>query len=428
MIRSLLRRLNFALCVVIVAECVALGLVPLQVPDVAARLMRLTTIERQPPPPARTAPDDSALPRPLTLVDTFDRPSALWDQSNVSIQDSHLAIQLRLPQSDAYALWLGDAANTSQVMDFSLTTLVTQVSGATDASYGIRFRQETPDSYLYVALTARGYWQVLRSIAGVRTEMVPWTYSHTIEQGIGYTNELSVTAAGPVITIRINGVQVGTVIDQAPIPGQLTLSAATTTSGDVRVDFDTVRGSVGGIAFSDDFDSASATRFSNGGAYTQDGQYIIRANAGVSVWQNPQPQKRTYVTDFSLSLNATLLRGNPTSVGYGIVYGDTGDFSHSILLFGGNGTVQLLQSNTGKPTQRLLEPLELPMIDTRDGATNHIEVRKVGGTLTLSVNDVVVGSIDNLPIKTGSVGMILVCGSDQAEVAYDDFVLTELVP
>ena len=53
MIRSLLRRLNFALCVVIVAECVALGLVPLQVPDVAARLMRLTTIERQPPPPAR---------------------------------------------------------------------------------------------------------------------------------------------------------------------------------------------------------------------------------------------------------------------------------------------------------------------------------------------------------------------------------------
>ena len=62
------------------------------------------------------------------------------------------------------------------------------------------------------------------------------------------------------------------------------------------------------------------------------------------------------------------------------------------------------------------------------GSVGRVEVRKVGGTLTLSVNDVVVGSIDNLPIKTGSVGMILVCGSDQAEVAYDDFVLTELVP
>jgi hypothetical protein len=68
------------------------------------------------------------------------------------------------------------------------------------------------------------------------------------------------------------------------------------------------------------------------------------------------------------------------------------------------------------------------MIDTRDGATNSIEVRKVGGTLTLAVNDVIVGSIDNLPVQTGSVGMILVCGSEQAEVAYDDFVLTELVP
>ena len=428
MTRSLLRRFNFALCVVIVAECIALGLVPLQVPDLAARLLRLTTFDRQPPPPARIAPNDTALPRPLTLKDSFDVPSALWDQSNISIQDSHLAIQLRLPQSDAYALWLGDAANTSQVMDFTLTTLATQVSGATDASYGIRFRQETPDSYLYVALSARGYWQVLRSIAGVRTEIVPWTYSHTIEQGIGYTNELSVTAAGPVITIHINGVQVGTVTDQAPIPGQLTLSAATTASGDVRVDFDTVRGSVGGIAFSDEFDSASATRFSTGGSFTHDGQYIMRANAGVSVWQNPLPQKRTSVTDFALRLNATLVRGNPNSVGYGIVYGDTGDFSHSILLFGGNGTVQLLQSNNGKPTQRLLEPLELSMLDTRDGATNTFEVRKVGGTLTLSVNDVIVGSIDDLPVRTGSVGMILVCGSEQAEVAYDDFVLTELVP
>lgn len=428
MIRSLLRRLNIVLCVVIVAECIALGLVPLQVPDVAARLLRLTTIERQPPPPARTAPDDSTLPRPLTLVDTFDRPSALWDQSNVSIQDSHLAIQLRLPQSDAYALWLGDAANTSKVIDFTLTTLVTQVSGTTDASYGIRFRQETPDSYIFVALNARGYWQVIRSLAGVRTEMVPWTYSHTIEQGIGYTNELTVTAAGPVITVQVNDVIVGTVTDQAPIPGQLTLSAATTTGGDVRVDFDTVRGSVGGIALSDDFDNAATTRFSTGGSYTQDGAYIIRANAGVSVWQQPQPQKRTYVTDFALSLNATLLRGNPDNVGYGIVYGDTGDFDHTILLFGGNGTVQLLQTNNAKPTQRLLEPLALPMLDTRDGATNSIEVRKVGGTLTLAVNDVIVGSIDNLPVQTGSVGMILVCGSEQAEVAYDDFVLTELVP
>jgi hypothetical protein len=68
------------------------------------------------------------------------------------------------------------------------------------------------------------------------------------------------------------------------------------------------------------------------------------------------------------------------------------------------------------------------MLDTRDGATNVIEVRKVGGTLTLAVNDIIVGSIDNLPVQTGSVGMILVCGSEQAEVAYDDFVLTELVP
>ncbi len=428
MIRSLLRRLNIALCVVLVCECVTLGLVPLQVPDLTARLLRLTTTERLPVPPFRLNVPQTPYPRPLLLRDTFDVPSALWDQTNITIQDSHLAMHLRLPNADAYALWLGDATNGSQVTDFTINTTVTQVSGADDASYGIRFRQDSPDSYIMIALNARGYWHAIRSTAGVRAELVPWTYSHTIEQGIGFSNDLSVTATGPRITVRINGVDVGTVTDQAPVAGQLTLAAATADTGDVRVDFDAVHGSVGKIAYSDDFDTPTTTRFSTGGSFTTDGQYRMRANAGVSVWQNPLPQKLTQVTDFELSLDTQIISGDAAKIGYGIVYGDTGDFGHSILLFSGNGTVQLLQTNSAKPTNRLLEPLLLPMLETGPDATNHIDVRKVGTTLTLFVNDEQVGSIDNLPTRSGSVGMILVCGNAQAEVAFDNFVLTELQP
>ena len=425
MIRTATRRFNIALCIVIVCECIALALVPFAVPDLAARLLRLSITNRLPTPVFSPRDTDTSIVRPLQLRDAFDVPSPLWDQSNVTVQDGHLAIDLRLPNADAYSLWLGDATVGSRVMDFRLSTTMTQISGPDDASYGIRFRQDAPDSYLMVALSPRGYWHVVRSTFGVRAELVPWTYSHTIEQGIGFSNELTVDARGSRIHIAINGVVVGTIVDQAAVSGQLTLAATTADAGDVRVDFDAVSGSAEGVAIAEDFTDSTATQFSTGGSYVNDGAYHLRANAGVSVWQNPLPLSETQVTDFELSLDTRIISGDRASIGYGIVYGDRGDFGHAILLFGGNGTVQLLQTNPSKPTDRLLEPMDLPMLDSSKGAVNHITVRKVGSTLTLFINDQEVGSIDNLPSQTGSVGMILVCGSAPGEVAFDNFVLTE---
>lgn len=425
MIRTATRRINIALCIVIVCECIALALVPFAVPDIAARLMRLTVTNRLPTPAFSARATQPPYARPLTLRDTFDTPSALWDQSNVTVQDGHLAIDLRLPHADAYSLWLGDPTIGSRVMDFRLSATMTQISGPDDASYGIRFRQDAPDSYLMVALNPRGYWSVVRSNFGARTELVPWTYSHTIEQGIGSSNELTVDARGPRISIAINGVVVDTIVDQAAVSGQLTLAAATADNGSMRVDFDAVSGSAEGVAISEDFTDNTTTQFSMGGSYANDGAYHLRANAGVSVWQNPLPQSQTQVTDFDLSVDTRIISGDRDSIGYGIVYGDTGDFGHSILLFGGNGTVQLLQSNPAKATERLLEPMKLPMLDTSKDAVNRITIRKIGSTLTLFVNDQEVGSIDNLPSQSGSVGMILVCGTAPGEVAFDNFVLTE---
>lgn len=425
MIRTAARRLNIALCVVILCECIALAVVPFIVPDITARLYRLIIPDRLPAP--AFVPQDTRAPfaRPLVISDSFDTPSPLWDQSNIAVQDGHLAMSLWSPNADVYALWLGDETVGSRVANFRLTTTITQISGADDASYGIRFRQDAPDSYLMVALNPRGYWHVVRSTYGTRAELIPWTYSHTIEQGIGYANDLTVEATGAAITISINGVIVGSVLDQAPVSGQLTLAAATGDSDSLRVDFDTVYGTAEGIEITEFFGNPATAQFSTGGSYTDNGVYTLRAKAGVSIWQTPLPPTQTQVTDFDLSLDAQIRSGDADRMGYGIIYGDNGDFGHSILLFGGNGTVQLLQTIPNKPTQRLLAPMQLPMLDTRPDAVNRIAVRKIGTTLTLFVNDQEVGSIDNLPAQSGSVGMILVCGDDPAEVAFDNFVLTE---
>ena len=425
MIRTAMRRFNIALCIVILCECIALAVVPFVVPDIAARLLRLAITDRLPAPSFTPRDIRTPFAQPLVINERFDAPNPLWDQSNITVQDGHLAMSLWLPSVDTYALWLGDPDVGSRVTNCRLSTTITQISGPDDASYGIRFRQDAPDSYLMVALNARGYWHVVRSTYGTRAELIPWTYSHTIEQGIGYANELTVDAQDGVITISINGVVVGTVLDQAPVSGQLTLAAATGETGNMRVDFDTVYGTAEGVELTEFFGSPSTAQFSTGGSYSDNGVYHIRANAGVSVWQTPLPPAQTYVTDFDLSIDTRILSGNTEQLGYGIIYGDNGDFGHSILLFGGNGTVQLLQSTPNKPTQRLLAPMALPMLDTRPDAINRIGVRKIGATLTLYVNDQEVGSIDNLPSQSGSVGMILVCGNEPAEVVFDNFVLTE---
>lgn len=437
MVRLFLRRFLIALTFVLALEALALGAVPFVVPDITARAMRLLAPEPHTPPPDTHGAPAIRYARPLDLRDAFDTPSPLWDQSDIAVRDGHLAMQLLLPHAETYAIFLGLPAEladgttvitASQPIDLSLTARMTQLSGADDASYGIRVRQSTPDTYVAVSISPRGYWRVQRSVSGTVTDLQPWTASHTIEHGLGYANELSVQAAGATITVRINGVVVGRIRDDAPSAGQVAFATSSTESGAIRVDFDDVRGTVGALSFAEDFSDESAHYFSTGGSLTRDGVYEISAGSGVSVWQNPLPRSETTAAAYTLSLDAHLVRGNPTATAYGVVLGDTGDFAHIVMLFRQDGTVQVIQTGGNQPAKRLVEPIQLPFFDTTLGATNHFDITVDPNGVTLAINGQTIGTLDSLRIPKGSVGMLLVSGDRPATVAFDNFALVEHAP
>lgn len=435
--RQLLRRMILALTVILLLEGIALAAVPFLVPDLMARVLRLLVLEPQPVPPTTDLATQITHPRPLMLRDSFDTPTALWDQSAVAVRDGHLAVQLLLPHSETYAIFLGvpatreDGSTTrtnSQPIDTTVSVHLTQLSGSDDAAYGVRVRQSAPDTYIAVSISPRGYWRAYRSVAGTISDLQPWTRTHTIETGTGYGNDLSVQAVGTAVTVRINGVVVGRMTDNAPSAGQVALAATTGAGGALRVDFDDVSGESDGLSYAEDFSDESSHFYSVGSSLARDGEYVISTGAGVSVWQNPLPRAQTTAARYTLSLDARLVSGNPETTAYGVVLGDTGDFAHTIVLFRPDGTLQVLQTNNNQPAQRIVDPIVVPFYDTTLGATNHIEITVDPAGVVLAVNGQLVGTLTNLKLPTGSVGMLLMGGDRPATAAFDNFVLVEHAP
>ncbi|NBU65762.1 MAG: hypothetical protein EBS29_14855, partial [Chloroflexia bacterium] len=108
-------------------------------------------------------------------------------RSYVAVRNNQLQTELFLPQSEVYTLWTGfadDPAIGSRVSDFELQVDVSQTRGGDDAAYGIRFRQNTTDSYIMAAINARGYWRIIRASFGDISDITPWQFSRHIVPGL----------------------------------------------------------------------------------------------------------------------------------------------------------------------------------------------------------------------------------------------------
>jgi hypothetical protein len=349
----------------------------------------------------------------------------------VAVSNNQLQTELFLPQSEVYTLWTGlaDAPTIgSRVSDFDLQVDVTQTRGGDDAAYGIRFRQNTTDSYIMAAINARGYWRIIRSSFGDISDITPWQFSRHIAPGLNATNQLWVVASGTQISFYVNGIKLTTISDLSPASGQLTLAATTFTTGDLAVNFDNVRGSTAGKTFQDQFDSPTTAIFSQGGSYSRDGKYHIISSENVSVWQNPLPRAKTEVQDFHMKVDGTIVSGDPDQIAYGVLFGDKGDFGHTMVVINGNGQIQIVRNGNDGNDQAYIEPVIIKAFRTGAGVTNTIDMHVRNGELSLKINDIDVGAIDIGESPTGSVGMIVICAKTAAQVDFDNLTITEQTP
>jgi len=427
-IRTFLRGSVLLLSIMVVIELIAVASIPLLVPDLGARLQRITATPQLAAPPVTTVPSAPAWSRPLEIRDTFDSVSVRWDQSNSEISErGTLSLSLGLANTDVYTLFVGPpATSVGPIQDFDIGLDIQQQSGADDASYGVRFRQYGSDNYLFVALNQRGYWRVVRSSFGEIVPLTAWQFSRHIAPGIGANNHLRVIAEGDTVRVYINGIDHGNIRDDAPSAGQLTIGIATGEGGASTIEIDNVVVNTNGVALSTAFTNDEAPLFSLGGAYSADGQYQLAASAGIRTWQNPLPRAGSEIRDFQLSLDGKVITGNPESLAYGVVFGDSGEFAYTMVLIGGDGTLQIVRSDPVNGDVVYVSPSKVDIINTGIGASNKVELILVNGLLTVGINDVEIGSIDVGTSPQGSVGMMLVCGDRDAQVAFDNFVLREL--
>ncbi|MEY2846916.1 MAG: hypothetical protein RL076_2462 [Chloroflexota bacterium] len=426
------RILTIGIVVLLVALVVEVGVLlgtAFMVPDLTERIQRIGSTPQAVAPPAQQAPTTLNNARPLTINDAFDSPSPRWDQSAVSIQNEALTTELFMSNAEVYTLWKGVPDNDtfdSRVQDFVLSVEMTQHAGNDDAYYGIRFRQNTTDSYMMVAINPRGYYRIFRSTFGEISDIVPWTFTHHLRPGLNTTNQLLVHADNTLVHVFINGIHVNEVDDLSPVRGQLTLSAFTTTSDYAKVSYDNVTIESGEVSFREAFANPDNVSFSLGGSYTSDGRYHIVSSPNVTVWQNPLPRADTAVQSFRLRVDSTIVRGDPNQIAYGVIFGDNGDFGYTMVLLSGSGVLSVVRNNSDGTSQQFIDPMLVDAVVPGLDQSTSIDLTLVNNELSLSINDVDLGMLQLDVPTSGSVGMIVVCGDTNVQVDFDNFSLTEL--
>lgn len=128
--------------------------------------------------------------------------------------------------------------------DFAVTVDTTLLEGSPKSSHGIIVRSQPAGGFYRFAIVGDGTWSVDRhDAAGNWLRLTPggrWAPSDAINQGLGATNRLRVTARGATVAFEINDqrVFVSETFDSAFLNGNIALSSGTFAQPGTRVAFD----------------------------------------------------------------------------------------------------------------------------------------------------------------------------------------------
>jgi hypothetical protein len=129
-----------------------------------------------------------------------------------------------------------------------------------------------------------------------------------------------------------------------------------------------------------------------------------------------------------MKIDGTIVSGDPKQIAYGLLFGDKGDFGHTMVIFNGDGQIQIVRNSNDGNDQSYIDPVILKAFRTGLGVSNTIDMELHQGELSLKINDIDVGAIDIGQSPIGSVGMIVICAKTAAQVDFDNLTLTEQTP
>lgn len=129
--------------------------------------------------------------------------------------------------------------------NFTYQLDVRRMQGNPDASQGMVFRLSNTGNFYVFAIASSGYYSAFKFDGRNGYEMIPWTTSPAVKQGLKVWNTLKVVCNGPTIEFSVNGTALKTIKDSAPylsgMVGVFAVDEQPGAQGNPIVDFDNVR-------------------------------------------------------------------------------------------------------------------------------------------------------------------------------------------
>ena len=181
-------------------------------------------------PGGSSPPSDEAL-----LTDDFSPPNVGWprfdtDESAVYALADELYLEDRGMGTAVYTPLIGH-----EYADVLIDVGVRHVQGTVNNWMGVLCRQHDEDNYYLLAISADGYYLILRVINGEATPMVGPEYSTAIRTGKA-ANALRARCQGPEFALWANGEELVTFQDDSLLEaGRVALFADAVQRGDIVV-------------------------------------------------------------------------------------------------------------------------------------------------------------------------------------------------
>jgi uncharacterized repeat protein (TIGR02543 family) len=124
--------------------------------------------------------------------------------------------------------------------DFILEVETWMVGGTDDNWHVVSCRGQDEDNYYAFAISADGYYDIIKFVNGKSTALVSPTYSSHINQGVGAVNLVHVECIGSSLSISVNGHLLETVTDTTFSGGDICLEADSCSGTFTEVAFDNI--------------------------------------------------------------------------------------------------------------------------------------------------------------------------------------------
>ncbi len=175
------------------------------------------------------------LPDSYILADDFSHPSPRWarfdtEESAVYALAGELYLEDRGQGTAVYSPLVGKT-----YADVAIDVDIRHVQGTVNNWMGVLCRQQDDDNYYLLAISADGYYLILRVIDGEATPLVGPEYNEAIRQGKA-GNALRAVCQGTRLSLYANDTRLASVTDtRLGEPGQVALVADAVQRGEIVV-------------------------------------------------------------------------------------------------------------------------------------------------------------------------------------------------